>query len=148
MRTAVVSCCTRHVLTHQMIKATSYCRLTKGIVGDNDNWNWFFDVARYKKSFDAFFISTDIIFSIHQRKHSGIIIIFLSSHDHINPDPQQSLPIYIIICIEITIINDGRRSRYGYIYLSKRISKIGQNILAINRPNRTPKIFFPKKIWY
>ena len=37
MRTAVVSCCTRHVLTHQMIKATSYCRLTKGIVGATIN---------------------------------------------------------------------------------------------------------------
>ena len=73
--------------------------------------------------------------------NSGIIIIFLSSLDQINPDPRQSLPIYIIICIEITIINDGRRSRYGYIYLSKRISKIGQNILVINPPNRTPKYF-------
>ena len=73
--------------------------------------------------------------------NSGIIIMFLSSLDQINPDPRQSLPIYIIICIEITIMNDGRRSRYGYIYLSKRISKIGQNVLVINPRNRTPNIF-------
>ena len=72
--------------------------------------------------------------------------MFLSLLDQINPDPQQSLPIYIIICIEITIINDGRRSRYGYIYLSKRISKIGQNILVINPPNRTPKHFLSKNM--
>ena len=73
-------------------------------------------------------------------------MMFLSLLDQINPDPQQSLPFYIIICIEITIINDGRRSRYGYIYLSKRISKIGQNILGINPPNHTPKHFWSKNM--
>ena len=88
----------------------------------------------------------NLSFRYINKKNSGIIMMFLSLLDQINPDPQQSLPIYIIICIEITIINDGRWSRYGYIYLSKRISKIGQNILVINPPNRTPKHFLSKNM--
>ena len=88
----------------------------------------------------------NLSFRYINKKNSGIIMMFLSLLDQINPDPQQSLPIYIIICIEITIINDGRWSRYGYIYLSKRISKIGQNILVINPPNRTPKHFWSKNM--